>query len=62
VREKIYTVSQLVRNSSCWFPSKLLIAPEWGLKNYEVREKIIKRFRERGTWQGKLFTNKVSVI
>lgn len=43
-------------------PSKLLIAPEWGLKNYEVREKIIKRFRERGTWQGKLFTNKISVI
>lgn len=43
-------------------PSKLLIAPDWGLKNYEVREKVIKRFRERDTWQGKLSTNKVSVI
>ncbi len=43
-------------------PSKLLIAPDWGLKNYEVREKIIKRFRERGTWQGKLSENRVSVI
>ena len=43
-------------------PSKLLIAPEWGLKNYVVREKIIKRFRERYTWQGKLSRNKVSVL
>ena len=33
-------------------PAKLLIAPEWGLKNYIVREKIIKRFNERRTWQG----------
>ncbi len=36
-------------------PAKLLIAPDWGLKNYEVREKIIKRFLERETWQGRLF-------
>ena len=36
-------------------PSKLLIAPDWGLKNYEVREKILKRFREKETWQGKLY-------
>ncbi|MDD3512008.1 MAG: TIGR01212 family radical SAM protein, partial [Fermentimonas sp.] len=43
-------------------PSKLLIAPEWGLKNYVVREKIIKKFRERDTWQGKLSRNKVSVL
>jgi len=36
-------------------PAKLLIAPDWGLKNYEVREKIIKRFQERDSCQGKLY-------
>lgn len=36
-------------------PAKLLIAPDWGLKNYEVREKILKRFQERDTWQGHFF-------
>ncbi len=40
-------------------PAKLLIAPDWGLKNYEVREKILKRFREKETQQGKhCFTRK----
>ncbi|MEL7599205.1 MAG: TIGR01212 family radical SAM protein [Proteiniphilum sp.] len=40
-------------------PAKLLIAPDWGLKNYEVREKILKRFREKETQQGKhCFTKK----
>ncbi len=36
-------------------PAKLLIAPDWGLKNYEVREKILKRFREMETCQGRFF-------
>lgn len=36
-------------------PAKLLIAPDWGLKNHEVREKIIKRFQERDTCQGKFY-------
>lgn len=36
-------------------PARLLIAPDWGLKNYEVREKILKRFGEKETWQGKLY-------
>lgn len=36
-------------------PEKLLIAPEWGLKNYVVRDMIIKRFNERKTWQGHKF-------
>lgn len=36
-------------------PKKLLIAPAWDQKNYVVTEKIIKRFRERETWQGRLF-------
>lgn len=36
-------------------PKELLIAPDWGLKNYELVEKVKKRMRERGTWQGRLF-------
>lgn len=36
-------------------PKELLIAPDWGLKNYELVDKVKKRMRERGTWQGRLF-------
>ena len=36
-------------------PEKLLIAPEWGLKNHVVKDMIIKRFNERKTWQGQKF-------
>ena len=36
-------------------PEKLLIAPEWGLKNYVVRDMIIKQFNERDTWQGQKY-------
>lgn len=35
-------------------PKQLLIAPDWGLKNYEIVAKIEKRFRERDTWQGRI--------
>jgi len=35
-------------------PANLLIAPKWdGLKNFEIVDKIKKKFRELGTWQGK---------
>lgn len=36
-------------------PPHLLIAPDWGVKNHELTHKIVKRFGERGTRQGKLF-------
>lgn len=36
-------------------PEKLLIAPAWGQKNYVVTEKIVKHFRERETWHGRLY-------
>lgn len=36
-------------------PKKLLIAPAWDQKNYVVTEKIMRRFRERNTWQGRLY-------
>lgn len=34
-------------------PKSYLIAPEWGLKNFEFVHKIEKRLSERDTWQGK---------
>lgn len=37
-------------------PKELLIAPDWGLKNYEFTAKVVKRIAERETWQGRLFT------
>lgn len=33
-------------------PKSLLIAPDWGLKNFEFTAKVLKRFEERGTRQG----------
>lgn len=36
-------------------PKELLIAPDWGLKNHELTDKIRRRMRERDTWQGKLY-------
>jgi len=37
-------------------PKELLIAPEWGLKNFEFTAKIEKRLTERNAWQGRLFS------
>jgi len=36
-------------------PSEMLIAPKWGLKNFEFVAKVEKRLQERDTWQGRLF-------
>lgn len=36
-------------------PKSLLIAPDWGLKNFEFTAKIHRRFEERATWQGRLY-------
>jgi len=37
-------------------PKELIIAPEWGLKNFEFTAKIEKRLNEKDTWQGKKYT------
>jgi len=37
-------------------PKELLIAPEWGLKNFEFTAKIEKRLTERDACQGRLFS------
>jgi len=36
-------------------PPGMLIAPKWGLKNFEFVAKLEKRLAERNTWQGRLF-------
>ncbi len=36
-------------------PAEMLIAPKWGLKNFEFVAKVEKRLKERDTWQGRLF-------
>ncbi len=38
-------------------PKELLIAPVWGLKNFEFVAKVEKRLKERGTWQGKKYSS-----
>ena len=36
-------------------PDKMVIAPKWGLKNYEFVAKVEKRLIEKDTWQGRLY-------
>ena len=36
-------------------PRDLLIAPDWGLKNFEITNRIQKRMKERNAYQGKSF-------
>ena len=36
-------------------PPEMLLAPKWGLKNFEFVAKVEKRLEERNTWQGRLF-------
>jgi len=33
----------------------MVIAPKWGLKNFEFVAKVEKRLIERDTWQGRLY-------
>ena len=34
-------------------PEEYLIAPRWGVKNFEFVAKLDKRLQERDSWQGK---------
>ena len=38
-------------------PKELLIAPDWGVKNHELVDKVKRRMRERSTYQGRLFSD-----
>jgi radical SAM protein (TIGR01212 family) len=40
-------------------PAKLLIAPDWGVKNFEFVAKVERRLTERDTWQGRLYEGKM---
>ena len=33
----------------------MLIAPDWGLKNYEFNHRILKNMRQLGAYQGKKY-------
>lgn len=37
-------------------PPEMLLAPKWGLKNFEFVARVEKRLFERNTWQGRLFS------
>ena len=37
-------------------PRSLLIAPDWGMKNYQFVDRLRRCMQERGTWQGRLYT------
>lgn len=39
-------------------PKELLIAPDWGLKNYEFTARVNRRLAERDSWQGKCRTKR----
>ena len=36
-------------------PASLLIAPRWGIKNYELTARIIRSMKQRNAWQGELW-------
>jgi len=36
-------------------PFNMLVSPSWGLKNFEVVDKVVKRLISRNTYQGRLF-------
>ena len=40
-------------------PPQLLIAPRWGLKNFEMVELIERRLKKEDVWQGKFYKNSV---
>ena len=46
-----FTIERFISQS----PKELLIAPDWGLKNYEFTAKLEKRLKIRETFQGRLF-------
>ena len=39
-------------------PPQMLIAPDWGMKNYEFVALVERRLRARSTWQGRLYPYK----
>ena len=48
------TLDILIERFVSQSPKELLIAPDWGLKNYEFTAQLNKRIQERNTFQGRL--------
>src|ERR1035437_7110015 len=40
-------------------PEAMVVAPCWGIKNYEFVAKVAKRLKELDTWQGKIWENEM---
>jgi radical SAM superfamily enzyme len=36
-------------------PNELLLAPKWGIKNFEITRMVEARLSDRNSWQGKLW-------
>lgn len=43
-------------------PKELLIAPDWGVKNYEFVSRLQKRMKEKGAYQGKEYKNSEKTV
>lgn len=43
-------------------PANLLIAPNWGIKNFEFVVKVEKLLEKRNTWQGRLYSKTKTII
>jgi radical SAM protein (TIGR01212 family) len=43
----------IVERFSSQSPKELLLAPDWGIKNHELADKIKRRMKELDTWQGR---------
>ncbi len=41
-------------------PAEMVVAPKWGLKNFEFVAKVEKQLEARNTWQGRLFASAIS--
>lgn len=53
---EVLTPKVIVERFISQAPPELLIAPKWGLKNFEFVAKVEKLLNERDTWQGRLST------
>ena len=47
----------IVQRFVSFAPAGMVIAPQWGLKNFEFVAKVEKLLAERDTWQGRLWQN-----
>ncbi|MFW6202864.1 MAG: TIGR01212 family radical SAM protein [Marinilabilia sp.] len=49
----------IIERLSSQAPGHLLLAPGWGLKNFEITRMVQKEMKRRQTWQGRLYENSI---